>query len=150
MTGPNGLFGYNDMWNRPEVLAAEMPSSNAVADARSLARLYAALIDEVDGVRLLGAEQLARACETHSRGPDTVIFHETCFGLGYSLQPMLARGAGAHSFGHPGAGGAVAFADPEAGLGFAYVMNAMQFNAEGDPRSMGLVKAAYDCLPGNP
>ncbi len=146
MGGPSGLFGYNEMWNRPEVLQAEMPSSNGVGDARSLARFYAALIGEVDGVRLLGQEQLGRACREQVRGPDAVIFHETCFGLGYALQPALAPGAGPRSFGHPGAGGALAFADPDAGIGFAYVMNAMQFNPEGDPRSMALVKAAYDCL----
>ena len=146
MSGPSGLFGYNDMWNRPEVLAAEMPSSNGVGDARSLARFYAALIGEVDGVRLLGAGQLARACEEQSRGPDTVIFHETCFGLGYALQPALAPGAGPNSFGHPGAGGALAFADPDADLGFAYLMNAMQFDPAGDPRSRGLINAVYDSL----
>jgi len=147
MSGPSGLFGYNQMWNRPEVLAAEMPSSNGVGDARSLARLYAAVIEEVDGVRLLGAGQLHKACEQQVRGPDAVIFHETCFGLGYGLQPSLAPGAGPNSFGHPGAGGALAFADPDAQLGFSYVMNAMQFNFEGDPRSMALVEAAYACLP---
>jgi CubicO group peptidase (beta-lactamase class C family) len=77
-----------------------------------------------------------------------VIFHETCFGLGYALQPALAPGGGPRSFGHPGAGGSLAFADPDAQLGFAYVMNAMQFNLEGDPRSVGLVRSAYQCLEG--
>ncbi len=146
MSGPSQLFGYNEMWNRPDVLAAEMPSSNGVGDARSLARFYEAMFEEVDGVRLLGPEQLSRACEQQVRGPDAVIFHETCFGLGFGLQPSLAPGAGPNSFGHPGAGGALAFADPDAQLGFAYVMNAMQLNLEGDPRSMALVKAAYSCL----
>jgi CubicO group peptidase (beta-lactamase class C family) len=149
MSGPSGLFGYNEMWNRPEVLAAEMPSSNGVGDARSLARFYAALIGEVDGVRLLGAEQLARACEPQSRGADKVIFHETCFGLGYSLQPALVPDSGPNCFGHPGAGGAVAFADPDADLAFAYVMNSMQFNLEGDPRSTNLVKAVYQVMQGS-
>ncbi len=146
MTGPSQLFGYNQMWNRADVLAAEMPSSNGVGDARSLARFYAALLDEVDGVRLLGPEQLHRACEQQVRGPDAVIFHETCFGLGYGLQPSLAPGAGPNCFGHPGAGGALAFADPDAQLGFSYVMNAMQLSLEGDPRSMALVDATYACL----
>jgi CubicO group peptidase (beta-lactamase class C family) len=146
MSGPSGLFGYNEMWNRPEVLAAEMPSSNGVGDARSLARFYSALIGEVDGVRLLGGGQLARACEQQSRGPDKVIFHETCFGLGYGLQPSLAPGAGPNSFGHPGAGGSLAFADPDAELGFAYVMNAMQYKLAGVARSIGRVMAAYACL----
>jgi len=148
MSGPSGLFGYNEMWNRPDVLAAQMPSSNGVGDARSLARFYAAHLGEVDGVRLLGPGQLARACEPQVHGADAVIFHETCFGLGYALQPSLAPGAGARCFGHPGAGGALAFADPDAELGFAYVMNAMQFHPGGDPRSAALVKAAYQCLAG--
>lgn len=144
MTGPSDLFGYNEMWNRPEVLAAELPSSNGVGDARSLARFYATLLQDDNGI--LGREQRARACEVQSRGPDAVIFHETCFGLGYMLQPSLAPGAGPASFGHPGAGGSLAFADPDAELGFAYVMNAMQFNPAGDPRSAGLVKAVYEGL----
>lgn len=147
LSGPSDLFAYNQMWNRPDVRAAEMPSSNGVGDARSLARFYAAMIGEVDGVRLLGREQLAKACEEQVRGPDAVIFSETCFGLGFGLQPSLAPGAGPNCFGHPGAGGSLAFADPDSGLGFAYVMNGMQFHAEGDPRSIGLVKAAYECLP---
>jgi CubicO group peptidase (beta-lactamase class C family) len=147
MSGPNQLFGYNEMWNRPEVLAAEMPSSNGVGDARSLACLYATLIEHGNG--LLGAEQLDRACEENSRGPDAVIFHETCFGLGYMLQPSLALGAGPECFGHPGAGGALAFGDPRAQIGFAYVMNAMQFNLQGDPRSVSLVKTTYECLSGH-
>ncbi len=146
MSGPSGLFGYNEMWNRPEVLAAEMPSSNGVGDARSLARFYHILAGGVDGLSLLGPEQLTLACKPQVRGPDAVIFHETCFGLGYSLQPMLAPGAGPNCFGHPGAGGSVAFADPDAGIGFAYVMNAMQFNMEGDPRGLGLIRAVYECL----
>lgn len=147
MGGPSDLFGYNDMWNRPEILAAEMPSSNGVGDARSLARFYAALAGEVDGVRLLGQRQLSLACEEQARGADAVIFHETCFGLGYALQPFLAPGAGLNSFGHPGAGGALAFADPDAELGFAYIMNEMRFDPEGDPRSARLVAAVYDSLP---
>ena len=146
MTGPNGLFGYNEMWNRPELLRAELPSSNGVGDARSLARFYAALNGSIDGVQVLGPAQLARACERQSRGPDTVIFKETSFGLGLSLQPMVAPGAGARCFGHPGAGGAVAFADPDAELGFAYVTNTMQFDPRGDARAASLIRAAYDGL----
>jgi CubicO group peptidase (beta-lactamase class C family) len=146
MSGPSGLFAYDDMWNRPEILAAEMPSSNGVGDARSLARFYDALLHPTEGLELVGSEQLARARELQSRGPDKVIFHETCFGLGFGLQPALAPGAGPNSFGHPGAGGSLAFADPDAGIGFAYVMNAMQFHPEGDPRTSGLVEAVYGGL----
>jgi CubicO group peptidase (beta-lactamase class C family) len=144
MSGPSGLFAYNEMWNRPDILTAEMPSSNGVGDARSLARFYDALLHPPPGVTLPGREQLARARELHSSGADAVIFQETCFGLGFGLQPSLAPGAGPACFGHPGAGGSLAFADPDRGIGFAYVMNAMQFHPEGDPRTTGLLKALYD------
>ena len=145
MSGPSGLFAYDDMWNRPEILAAELPSSNGVGDARSLARFYDAVLHPPSDLELLGSEQLARACKLQARGPDAVIFHETCFGLGFALQPALAPGAGPACFGHPGAGGSLAFADPDKGIGFAYVMNAMQFHQEGDPRSRELVEALYAC-----
>jgi CubicO group peptidase (beta-lactamase class C family) len=53
----------------------------------------------------------------------------------------------ASAFGHAGAGGSLAFADPDARLGFGYVMNDLRFDVtEGDPRSSELVKAAYACL----
>ncbi len=146
MTGPSGLFAYDDMWNRSDILMAEMPSSNGVGDARSLARFYDALQSPPPGVELLGSDQLAVAREVQSSGPDAVLFQETCFGLGFAVQPSLAPGAGAACFGHPGAGGSLAFADPEAGLGFAYVMNAMQFHPEGDPRSRELVRSVYGSL----
>jgi len=145
LTGPSGLFGYNEMWNRDEVLAAEMPSSNGVGSARALARLYAATIGEVDGIRLLRPETVRAATRVASRGPDKVILAETCFGLGFSLPPMLASGCGPNAFGHPGAGGALAFADPDAGLAFAYVMNRMRFDPDGDPRAASLVRALYEC-----
>lgn len=57
-----------------------------------------------------------------------------------------SAGCGAASFGHAGAGGSLAFADPEAELAFAYVMNAMRFAPEPDPRSLSLVEALYRCL----
>ena len=61
------------MWNRPEVLAAEMPSSNGVGTARSVARMYAALIGEVDGIRLITPETLSRASEVVVSDTDRVI-----------------------------------------------------------------------------
>ena len=146
MSGPSALFAYDEMWNRAEVLAAEMPSSNGVGTARALARFYAALIGEVDGIRLLRPDTVQEATRVASRGPDCVILMETCFGLGFSLPPMLVQGASPGAFGHPGAGGALAFADPDKGVSFAYVMNRMRFDPAGDPRSGALVKALYQCL----
>ncbi|WP_187276343.1 serine hydrolase domain-containing protein [Parahaliea maris] len=146
MSGPNKQFGYNDMWNRAEILQAEMPSSNGVGDARSMARFYAALNGDIAGLPTLSPALLETARTVQSRGPDAVILHDTCFGLGYSLQPMVAPGAGPNCYGHPGAGGTTAFADPDNGVAMAYLTNTMRFDPEGDPRSANLIQAAYQSL----
>jgi CubicO group peptidase (beta-lactamase class C family) len=147
MTGPSNLFHYDDMWNRRELHAAQMPSSNGIANARAVARMYAACIGEVDGVRLLDDATIRQATEEQSRGADAVLGMPTRFGLGFSLPPMLSPAAGPAAFGHPGAGGSLGFADPEAGVAFGYVMNQMQLGLTGDRRTETLVAALYDCLP---
>ena len=148
MTGPGNVFagGYDQTWNRREVRAAEIPSSNGIGDARSLARLYAATVGEVDGLRLLEPKTVRDASASQARGADRVLGLETHFGSGYALPPMLGASVGAQAFGHPGAGGSLGFADPEAGLGFGYVMNQMKLNALGDERGESLVRATYACL----
>jgi CubicO group peptidase (beta-lactamase class C family) len=145
-SGPSHLFAYDEMWNRPEILRAEMPSSNGVMGARALARFYAALAREVDGVRLLAPDTLSAARIVQAEGPDLVLLLPTSFGLGFVLQPMLAPGAGARALGHPGAGGSLGFVDPEAGIGFGYVTTRMQFDLAGDPRTRALVAALYGAL----
>ena len=80
------------------------------------------------------------------RGPDRVILVDTAFGLGFMLPPALPPSVGERAFGHGGAGGSVSFADPDADLAFAYVMNDLRFEAEGDPRGESLAAAAYSCV----
>lgn len=145
-TGPSNLFHYDEMWNRRELHAAELPSSNGITSARSLSRFYAALAGEVDGIRLLRDDTIARARAIESDGPDAVLFLPTRFGLGFMLPPALSRAAAPTAFGHPGAGGSLAFADPEAQIGFAYVMNRMVLDATGDLRAEALVAALYEAL----
>jgi CubicO group peptidase (beta-lactamase class C family) len=59
---------------------------------------------------------------------------------------MLSPATGPAAFGHPGAGGSLGFADPEAGVAFGYVMNQMQLGLTGDRRTETLVAALYGCL----
>ena len=130
--------------------AAEIPAANGHGDARSLARVYGALATTgvLDGARVLSREQIARANTEQSFGLDQVLspLHSR-FGLGFMMtQPMIPFGPNPHSFGHPGAGGSIAFADPDAGLGFAYVMNQMQMGLGGDARGFQLIAAAYEAL----
>jgi CubicO group peptidase (beta-lactamase class C family) len=145
MSGPSNIFSYDDTWNRPEVLAAEMPSSNGVGDARSLARMYAATVGEVDGIRILSPDTVERARAVQSQGRDKIIILRTCFGLGYGLAEMLPPACGPASFGHSGAGGSIGFADPESQLAFGYVMNRMKLGMGVDDRGAALVEALYRC-----
>jgi CubicO group peptidase (beta-lactamase class C family) len=145
-SGPSGLFSYDDMWNRRELHACELPSSNGIGNVRSVARLYASLLGEIDGVRTLSAETVAAASACQVRGPDQVIMVDTAFGLGFMLPPALPAAVGPRAFGHGGAGGSVSFADPDAGLAFAYAMNDLRFEAAGDPRGDTVAAAAYACL----
>src|SRR5262249_14450591 len=146
LSGPSNLFAYDTRWNRFELHAAEMPSSNGIGTARALARMYAALAHEVDGVRLLRPETVALARTVQADGPDAVLGIPTRFGVGFMLPPILSPFAAPTALGHPGAGGSLGFADPEAELGFGYVMNQMQLGTTGDPRSARLLQAAYESL----
>ena len=71
----------------------------------------------------------------------------TAFSLGF-LRPSadFSFGTSARSFGHPGAGGSFAFADTEAGVGYAYAMNRLGFRLHDDPRDKALRDALYACL----
>jgi CubicO group peptidase (beta-lactamase class C family) len=142
-----GAFANTDDFNTPAVHAAEIPAAGGIGDARSIARMYAACIGEVDGVRLLTPEQVADATTQRSEGPDVVILNlDLQFGLGFFVPSSLLQLGGPKSFGHFGMGGSMGWADPEAELGFGYVMNKMELGLAGDLRSYNLVNACYDAI----
>jgi len=157
-SGPSGLFGWDEMWdtgmwNSRRMRGAEVPSTNGHGDARSLARMYAACMGEVDGIRLLSDQTVARATVALSEGTDCVAGIPMTFGLGFMLGPMSGTGmlgpmrdvgVSSRTFGHVGAGGSTAFADPDHGLTFCYVMNQMQMIDMA--RADALVAATYDAL----
>jgi CubicO group peptidase (beta-lactamase class C family) len=146
MTGPSNLFHYDEMWNRRALHAAEMPSSNGIGTARALARVYAALAGEVDGIRLLAPDTITAARQVLSDGRDAVLMLPTRFGTGFMLPPALSLAARPSAFGHPGAGGSLGLGDADAEIGFGYVMNQMQLGVTGDPRSAELLAAVYASL----
>ncbi len=126
--------------------AAEVPAANGITTARSLAKMYAAQVGEVDGVRLMNDDTVANAIVEQSNGPDAVLMIPTRFGLGFFLKSDFSPLMGPRSFGHAGAGGSLGFADPDAGIGFGYVMNKMSTNLSGDPRTAGLIEAVKASL----
>ncbi|MFD8236035.1 serine hydrolase domain-containing protein [Streptomyces sp. NPDC059696] len=133
--------------NDPAYRAAALPATNAIATADGLARFYAALIGDTAGAtRLFTPETVELARAEESAGPDRVLVVGTRFGLGYMLHgtasPFLTPG----SFGHPGRGGALGFADPETGIAFGYVTNGFRKTVTADPRAQGLVRAVRGVL----
>ena len=135
------------MFNKPEVHQAQIPGANGIGNARSLARIYAATVSTVDGVRILGdtVRDIARTSNTPTGEMDVILLDPTDFGMGFMLHSERTAFAGPTSFGHNGAGGSCAFAQPSRELGFAYVMNTMMTTIEGDPRPARLIAAVSRC-----
>lgn len=139
----NGAFSVDDAFNRRDVHAAEIPAANGITNSISLARIYASTFAEVDGVRLIDPAVLerARTTVTPDNEPDACLIMPTTFGMGFMTHGPFTPYAGPGSYGHPGAGGSVAFAQPERELGFAYVMNQPASNLANDARAQHLVDA---------
>ena len=144
--GLNGAFGPG-AFNKSEVHAAEVPGANGIGNARSLARIYAASVGEVGGVRLIGDRVRERATtnNTPDGEMDVVLISETVFAMGFMLHCDRSQFSGPGAFGHNGAGGSVSFADPNRSMGFSYVMNTMMTVYDEDPRRSRLVRAATRC-----
>ncbi len=137
--------GYSSVGvvNTPAWRAAEVPSTNGHGSARGLARFYRALLEPG---RLLSPDLLAEATRVQSEGYCPILHDEASFGLGFT--PTTGRrsfGPNRGSFGHFGTGGALGFADPEAGLAFGYVMNHVIPRWQ-STRNRALVDAVYGVL----
>ncbi len=123
---------------------AELPSANLHAGALAIARVYDALIG--DGQRLVDGDVLREATVEAAAGEDLVLGRPSRFGLGFQLtQPERPLGPNARSFGHFGSGGSVGFADPDAHVAFAYVMNRGGGQWQ-DPRNRALIEGVYESL----
>jgi CubicO group peptidase (beta-lactamase class C family) len=127
---------------------AEIPSSNGHASALGLASVYGALAAD-SGKAFLTREGVARCSTEVSYGHDEVLRLTTRFGPGFMLSQSSGKGQfgpNPRSFGHPGLGGSIGFADPDAGLGFGYVMNRAGADILVGARPRRLIDAVYACL----
>jgi CubicO group peptidase (beta-lactamase class C family) len=123
-----------------------VPSDGGVGTARSIARAYSAFA--TDGQELQLCPQTLQALSAPPI-PATHGFYDECmkgeirFSLGF-MKPSPGWPFGDEcSFGAPGSGGSLGFADPKAGIGYAYVTSKMGTTLTGDPRDIELRNAIY-------
>jgi CubicO group peptidase (beta-lactamase class C family) len=122
-SAPMSLFPSADFGNRPDTLAADIPAGGKTS-ARAMARMYAALLGQVDGVRLLTPERLAEATAVSSSGTDEVFGMPTTWGLGYGIGGPAGDAQNAATvFGLGGVGGSFACGDTATGVAWAVTKN---------------------------
>jgi CubicO group peptidase (beta-lactamase class C family) len=140
----SGVGDEGDWWNTREAHAAELPASGGITNARTAARMYAALSlgGTLAGVQLVSPETVERMSRVQSALMGDALGDITApFALGFMLASP-ASGFPRTRFGHEGAGGSNGFADPAARLAFGYVMNQMGES----PRALELCAATYRSL----
>ena len=130
--------------NNPAARRAGQAAIGAVASARGLAALYADTLATASTP--IASPSVFRAmAQQQSWGTDRVLNCPNSFGVVFMLpQPRMPFG-GIHAYGHDGAGGALAFADPETGIAFGYIPHPMQYPGGADHRAIALARAAREC-----
>jgi CubicO group peptidase (beta-lactamase class C family) len=127
----------------------EVPSGGAVATARGIAHAYGTFAagGHEFGLRQETLDLLAAPAIPPSRGFfDECLKGEVQFSLGFMKPSKLWPFGSARSFGSPGSGGSLGFADPAVGIGYAYVTSQMGTTLTGDPRDVALRDALYAAL----
>ncbi|WP_327064532.1 serine hydrolase domain-containing protein [Kitasatospora sp. NBC_01302] len=160
-SGPNSLSGIAFNRNHPQnpgvwelpnfqvVRSSGTASFGGVASARGLARMYAATIGSVDGsVPLLKPETLAMVGQIQSIGHDVVLGAQKAFTIGFHATSEYYPQLGQGSFGHSGAGGQQAFADPRNGIAYGYTRRRTPFPAAAAPENDRLIRALYGAAAG--
>jgi CubicO group peptidase (beta-lactamase class C family) len=147
-TSPRGLNAISKM-NDSSVRAQPIVSFGGIGSVSALARFYSVLANggKANGRTFFSKETLQSMSTTLTDGIDRVFQIPTAFSAGFMKDSrQTARrlfGPSENSFGHPGAGGSHAFADPENGIAFAYVMNQMEQSVLPTEKSLRLVDAIY-------
>jgi CubicO group peptidase (beta-lactamase class C family) len=144
---PTGFSGLGVM-NSRSWRQAEVPSTNGHGSARAVARVYSTLAmgGEDADIYLLSPEMLGESTRVQSEGYCPALDREVSFGLGFQItRPDRRLGPNPRSFGHFGTGGSLGFADPDAGIGFGYVMNRIKPRWQ-SPSNRALMEAVYASL----
>jgi CubicO group peptidase (beta-lactamase class C family) len=148
-TSPYGLHAVSAM-NKPEIRALPNVSFGGIGTASALAKFYAMLANrgELAGQKFFSSKTLGWMTTTLATGVDRVFEIPTAFSAGFMKDSENAQrrifGPSATAFGHPGAGGSHAFADPENNIAFGYAMNQMEQSVLPNDKSLRLVAAIYE------
>jgi hypothetical protein len=135
-------YSSHDVVNTAAWRSAEVPSTNGHGTAAGLARVYHAMVQG----ELLSSDLLAEATRVQAQGPCPVLGEDIAVGLGFvPTSERRPLGTSARAFGHFGTGGALGFGDPDAKLGFGYVMNHVIPRWQ-STRNRVLIDAVYDAL----
>jgi CubicO group peptidase (beta-lactamase class C family) len=142
---PAALVSDDGGFNDPRLHAVEFPAAGGIATARALATIWSATVVAEGGVRLLDDDTLDDALRVQSDGQPFFAAPPPWprWGMGFQLDSEARRYLTPASFGHDGAGGQVAFADPVHDVGFAFVTNVMEAD---DPRATRIIDALRGCL----
>jgi CubicO group peptidase (beta-lactamase class C family) len=128
--------------NRAEVLGANILAGGTVT-ARAVARMYAALLGEVDGVRLISQDRLREISAVAMSGTDEIFGFPTSWGLGYSIGQFMSNAHETqHVFGVGGVGGSHAYADTRTGTTFALTKNWLTPTFDTAEKVAGIVTTA--------
>jgi CubicO group peptidase (beta-lactamase class C family) len=147
-SSPYGLKSVSEM-NTPAVRAQPIVSFGGIGSVSALAKFYSMLANggKLGQQTFFSEETIAWMTTTLSDGMDRVFQIPTAFSDGFMKDPRnTARrmfGTSPNAFGHPGAGGSQAFADPENNISFAYAMNQMEQSLLPNEKSLRLVDAVY-------
>jgi CubicO group peptidase (beta-lactamase class C family) len=139
--GPLATWPTAALGNRRDILEADIPAGGKVT-ARAIARTYAALLDEVDGVRLLPPERLREATAVAFSGTDQLMGNQARWALGYAVGGLGPLQDSETAFGMGGAGGTFAYADRATGTAFALTKNRLTGDFDAATRVTGIVAEA--------
>jgi len=120
--GPMWTVPSAQLGNRTDILRADIPAGGKTS-ARAIARMYAALLNEVDGVRLISPERLHEATALSASGIDQVFGNPSTWALGFALGGLGTPQDSNTTFGVGGFGGSFACADTATGISFALTKN---------------------------
>jgi CubicO group peptidase (beta-lactamase class C family) len=156
MLANNGGYLVPEEWDTPAALSAEIPATGAVGNARAFARMYAAVAHdrEVGRVRFSYGDVVRMGAVQSAATEDIMLFAPGRWTLGFhkgavspaGVEPAARVVLSEDAFGHTGHGGSIGFADPVAGLSFAYVMNQMDPDLGLSAKGQSLVDATYRAL----